>query len=265
MTQLRSLKLLIAKTPLLHMLNCMNWLTYGFWTLTEGWEFDRSHGAGTSSPSYWQQVEEQAFCYRSYIYIQQECGSVLVKLHPITFYRTVFVVVLFCFGGFCVYVLGGSTRFLGWMPLFVFFGLTIVSCSTINSLILWLLWPLVFVLNNILILGIWHSAISHLPGCFAPGPSFRISDSTSSYSTWIFCRGVSGFATDCPGGVWCRGLTTCLLHVSPAFGNRPLHNSWAIGLTWWKVYLHFFLILTFAIVYVLIHHIIFSALSLLLK
>ena len=25
-----------------------------------GWEFDRSHGAGTSSPSYWQQVEEQA-------------------------------------------------------------------------------------------------------------------------------------------------------------------------------------------------------------
>ena len=36
---------------------------------------------------------------------------------------------------------------------------------------------------------------------------------TSSYSTWIFCRGVSGFATDCPCGVWCRGLTTCLLHV----------------------------------------------------
>ena len=34
---------------------------------------------------------------------------------------------------------------------------------------------------------------------------------TSSYSTWIFCRGVSGFATDCPCEVWCRGLTTCLL------------------------------------------------------
>ena len=38
---------------------------------------------------------------------------------------------------------------------------------------------------------------------------------TSSYSTWIFCRGVSGFATDCPCDVWCRGLTTCLLHVAP--------------------------------------------------
>ena len=31
-----------------------------FWTRTGGWEFDRSHGAGTSSPSHGQQVEEQA-------------------------------------------------------------------------------------------------------------------------------------------------------------------------------------------------------------
>ena len=54
---------------------------------------------------------------------------------------------------------------------------------------------------------------------------------TSSYSTWIFCRGVSGFATDCPCGVWCRGLTTCLLHVGPPFGNRILNNSWAVSLT----------------------------------
>ena len=56
------------------------------------------------------------FYYRTYIYIQQECHSVLVKLHPITFYKTVFLV---------------SVQFLGWMPLFVFFGLPIVSCSLI--------------------------------------------------------------------------------------------------------------------------------------
>ena len=31
-----------------------------FWNRTGGWEFDRTHGAGTSSPSHWQQVEEQA-------------------------------------------------------------------------------------------------------------------------------------------------------------------------------------------------------------
>ena len=68
------------------------------------------------------------FCYRThthththiyiyiYIYIQRECHSVLAKLHPITFYRIEFL---------------GSTRFLGWMPLF-FFGLPIVSCSLIK-------------------------------------------------------------------------------------------------------------------------------------
>ena len=151
-TKLRSLELLI-KSPLLHILCCINGLTHDFWTRTGGWEFDRSHGAGTSSPSHWQQVEEQAskpvgwtmcfllmtlvpvqklcvninayiyvyvhslyeFCYRSYIH--RECHSVLAKLHPITFYRIVFL---------------GSARFLGWMPLFVFFGLPIMSCSLIK-------------------------------------------------------------------------------------------------------------------------------------
>ena len=64
---------------------------------------------------------------------------------------------------------------------------------------------------------------------------------TSSYLTWIFCRGVSGFATDCPCDVWCRGLTTCLLHVGPPFGNRFLNTSWAVGLTYRIVYLNVFL------------------------
>ena len=54
---------------------------------------------------------------------------------------------------------------------------------------------------------------------------------TSSNSTLIFCRGVSGFATDCHCGVWYRGLTTSLLDVGPPFGNRILNNSWAVGLT----------------------------------
>ena len=78
---------------------------------------------------------------------------------------------------------------------------------------------------------------------------------TSSYSTWIFCRGVSGFATDCPCDVWCRGLTTCLLHVGSPVGNRFLNTSWAVGLTYWIVYF-FFCILAYAIIYGLIHHII---------
>ena len=70
---------------------------------------------------------------------------------------------------------------------------------------------------------LWEYRIQH----GANGPLYV----TSCYSTWIFCRGVSGFATDCPCDVWCRGLTTCLLHVGPPFGNRILNNSWAVGLT----------------------------------
>ena len=110
-----------------------------------------------------------------------------------------------------------------------------------KNLILGCLWLLVFVLNNILILGIWCSTIPHLPGCFLSLDllwEYRIRHGanrplyvTSNYSTWIFCRGVSGFATDCPCGVWCRGLTTCLLHIGPPFENRILNNSWAVGLT----------------------------------
>ena len=82
-TKLRSLELLI-KTPLLHILYYINGLTHDFWTRTGGWEFDRSHGAGTSSPSHWQQVEEQApkpvgwtMCF------------LLMTLVPITFDRGV--------------------------------------------------------------------------------------------------------------------------------------------------------------------------------
>ena len=44
----------------------------------------------------------------------------------------------------------------------------------------------------------------------------------------------------------------------PPFGNRFWNTSWAVGLTYWIVYLHFFCILTYAIIYVLIHHIIFG-------
>ena len=88
---------------------------------------------------------------------------------------------------------------------------------------------------------------------------------TSSYSTWIFCRGVSCFATDCPCDVWCRGLTICLLHVGPTFGNRFLNNSLGCRFDIIDSISSLFCILTYAIIYVLIHHIICLALSLLLK
>ena len=120
----------------------------------------------------------------------------------------------------------------------------------INKLILGCLGSLIFVLNNILALGNLRSAISHLPWCFCPWAffqniGFNMVPSeplyvTSRYSTKIFYRGVSGLETDCSCGIWCRGLTTCLLYVRPLFGNRLLSNSWAVGWTKWTMTFHFF-------------------------
>ena len=88
-TQLRSLELLPAKTHLLHMFYYMNWLTHDYWTRTGGWEFARSHGAGTSSPSQWQQVEEQApkpvgwmmcFLLMTFVPVQKLCVNIYIYI-----------------------------------------------------------------------------------------------------------------------------------------------------------------------------------------
>ena len=93
--------------------------------------------------------------YRSYI--QRECRSVLAKLHPITFYR----------------IISGECAVPGLNVTFCF--LWFAGCVLLfdKNLILGCLWPLVFVLNNILILGIWCSTIPHLPGCFCPWTFFE--------------------------------------------------------------------------------------------
>ena len=101
------------------------------------------------------------FCYRMYIYIYTHTQGVSFSIGEAAPHHSLWTVFFM------------SARFLGWMPLFVFFGLPIVSCSMINSLILGCLWPLVFVLNNILTLNIWRSAISHLPGNFCPWTFFQ--------------------------------------------------------------------------------------------
>ena len=94
-----------------------------------------------------------------------------------------------------------------------------VLLSDDNSLIPGCLWLWVFVLNNTLILGILLFYNISPPRMFLSLDllsEYRIQHGaigslyvTCSYSIWIFCRGVSGFATCCPCGVWCRGLTTC--------------------------------------------------------
>ena len=199
------------------------------------------------------------FCYRTYIYIyiHKECRSVLVKLHLITVYRT-FV---------------RSARFLVWMPFFVFFGLPVVFCSMINSLILGWLWPFVVVLNSILTLGIWRSAISHFPGCFAPGPSFRISDSTWCHRTPL-CH-IKLLNLDILQGSFrlcnwfsLRRLVSWIEHLPlacwPAFWKSTFKQQWGCRFDIMGSISSLFCILTYAMVYVLIHHT-FPVLSLLLK
>ena len=55
-----------------------------------GWEFDHSHGAGTSSPSHWQQVEEQApkpvgwtmcFLLMTLVPVQKLCVNIYVYIY----------------------------------------------------------------------------------------------------------------------------------------------------------------------------------------
>ena len=132
-TLLRSLELLTIKTPLLHILYYMNWLTQDFWTGTGGWEFDRSHGTDTSSPSHWNQVEEQA---------PKPVGWMMCFL---------FVPVL----KLCVYIYIYICNFYNsiW-DLFSWFT-NCVLLSDDNILIPGCLWVLAFVLSDTLILGIW--------------------------------------------------------------------------------------------------------------
>ena len=123
-----------------------------------------------------------------------------------------------------------------------FFFLWFTNCVLFfdKSLILGCLWPLVFVLNNTLIL-IWYLVF------YNPSPprmflsldllsEYRIQHGangplyvTSSYSTWIFCRGVSGFATDCPCGVWCRGLTI----LRPSYLHNGISYTGKITSLYW--------------------------------
>ena len=140
------------------MLYYMNWLTHDFWTRTGGWEFDRSHGAGTSSLSHWQQVEEQepkpvgwmlCFLLMTFVPAQKLCVYIYI-------YICMCVCVCALLYGFC----------------FLWFT-NCVLLSDDNSLMPGCLWLLAFVSNNTLILGTWCSTIPHLPGCFCSWTFFQ--------------------------------------------------------------------------------------------
>ena len=167
------------------MLYCMNCLTYEFGIRTGGWEFDRSHGAGTSYPSilpYWQQVEEQApkpvgWCVSSWWALFTSRSSLCYIYIYVNIYIYLYIYI-----------------YIRMHYLYKFCYRTYIDiqqeCRSV-------LVTFVFVLNIILTLGIWRSAISHLPGWFChwtffqnvafnmvPLDTYYV---TFSYSTWIFC------------------------------------------------------------------------------
>ena len=62
-------------------------------------------------------------------------------------------------------------------------------------------------------------------------------DSLLGYHTW----GIPCFATDCPCGVWCGGLTSCLLYVSKPYCSHLVWNDGGfVSLTNWRTNLSLF-------------------------
>ena len=100
-------------------------------------------------------IKIPAFSFKK---IHLKIPSAKWQLHPITFYR----------------IISGECAVPGLNATFCFLWFTNCVLRLFDkSLILGCLWPLVFVLNNILILGIWCSTIPHLPGCFCPWTFFE--------------------------------------------------------------------------------------------
>ena len=272
----------MSKTPILRKLYFINWLTCEFWTRTGWWELITPmalahplHPINNRSwkkrrdpwfgrcVSFWRPLfpSRNSVLIYIYIYVCLLYGSFVIE-RIYTYTRSV---IQYWWNCPIIGLFFGNARFLCWMPLFVFFGLPIVSCSMINSLIRGCLWPLVFVSNNILTLGIWRSAVSHLPGCFCPWAFFQYigfnmvpSDPFMShldiYFTWIFCRGVSGFATHCPCGVWINHLPPVCW---PTFWKSTFKQQLGCRFDILDYTSSSFCILTYAIVYVFIHHMLF--------
>ena len=187
------------------------------------------------------------FCYRSHI--QRECHSVLAKLHPITFYR----------------IVSGECAVPGLNATYCFLWFTNCVLLFDISLILWCLGPLVFVLNNILIQGIWCSTIPHLPWCFCPWTFFEnigfntvLTDPFMSHlanldilqgsfrlCNWLFLRRLLSWINHLPPACW---STFWKSNFKQQLGSRfdIMDNE-----------IYFFCVLTYAIIYVLIHQIIF--------
>ena len=164
--------------------------------------------------------------------------SRIVQLHPITDYRTVLGFVLFWF----------------WVSWCVVFANSSLLCYVIMMVA-----AIIGIFMAILLILIYSfgfsvtsssgSADTHLPNISLPGHSQEYCSEYVTFgllyvmfrlSSRIFYRGLLYFATDCPCGVWCRGLNTCLLYVGPLFGNLVWNDIGFVSLTYWRKFFSLF-------------------------
>ena len=112
-----------------------------------------------------------------------------------------------------------------------------LKCSFSNSFI-----EFYFIVIVVTIVVILWPLFSFWTTCFRPWtfplnvklnmlPSDSFVSCLHLFSTRIFYKWVPGFATDYPCGVWCRGLTTCLLYVGPPVGNLVWNDCGFVSLT----------------------------------
>ena len=151
---------------------------------------------------------------------------VLVSLRPIKVYRIGF--------GVCS-VLAFNIFFVTLLLLAFYFIMIVIA-------ILGCLYPLLFLLNHGYKLSgtrYFSFACCSPPRMFVPLTFFQYNPRflyiKFVFSITISFRGVPGFWTDDLCGVWNRGLTACLLHICPTFGDLVLQNSWSERLAWWMV------------------------------
>ena len=244
--------LMIIGIRLTHFETC-NFAFCGVWLLTWRWLAHLLHPINRRSGNKrWNLWVE--WCVSSWWPFFPSRNSVLIYV-----YRYIYVCILYRSSGCrtCIYIhreciqywwrcttsqsigqVYRSVRFFCWMPLVVFFGFT--NCV--------LLYDNKSNTRMLMIIGIrlTHFETRYFAFCNLSPPRMCLSLDllseyqhgtigplyvTYRYSTRMFYRGFSGFATDCPCGVWCCGSTTCLLYVGPPFANQLLSNCYAVGLT----------------------------------
>ena len=134
------------------------------------------------------------------------------QLHPIIVYRTGFGCALFwCRVPLCAFILS-LIEFYFIIIMFIMIVVTIIE----------IFMAILFICNYTFRLSVTFPPLDILLEYWIEHVTFGLLYVMFTFSTRIFYRGIPGFVTDCPCGVWFPGLTSCLLYVGPLFWKYSL-------------------------------------------